>query len=150
MSEFEQIVRVTPAFDKRDDDPKKNYGIGACLIWFILKGPKGAIQFQIGTDWYLPHTQRSNRVWQHDHNTKFDVLQPQGWDVGYHSLEPRYEEQQQMDCDLFDCGHCYYDGSSLQADEWVPDFLAGGTEWLWPKLESVYRETFELGSEDDK
>jgi hypothetical protein len=43
-------------------------------------------------------------------------------------------------CDFLDV--CYYDGSSLQADEWVPKFIEGGTEWLWPALEDKYNEIF--------
>lgn len=35
-------------------------------------------------------------------------------------------------------GKCYYDGSGLQADEWLKEFLEGGTDWLWPKLEERY------------
>lgn len=135
---FERIVNVTPAFDKRHPDPSKNYGIGACRIWFILKGPKGAVQFQIGTDWYLPEQQKElkNRPSIYD-------IQPQGWDVGYHSYKPMYEGQDPMgECDVLGCT-CYYDGSSLRADDWVPEFLAGGTEWLWPKLEAEYNSLFE-------
>lgn len=143
MTEFQQIVQVTPAYSKRDPDTKKDYGIGACRIRFILKGPKGAVQFMIGTTWFLPQTQRENRKWQYDFDCKFDQIHPQGWDVGFHSPVPMYEGQTHMDsCDVLE-GNCYYDGSSLRADEWVPNFLAGGTEWLWPKLEEEYRSLFE-------
>lgn len=142
MGEFEQIVWVTPAFDKRHSDPKKNYGIGNCRIFFVLKGPLGAVQFQIGTDWSLPEVQREQRGWRHSHEREFDTIQPQGWDVGYHSPKPMYEGQSPMGkCDLLET--CYYDGSGLRADDWVPDFIAGGTKWLWPKLEETYHEFFD-------
>lgn len=137
---FERIVKVTGAFDKRDSDPQKNYGIGACRIWFILKGPVGAIQFQIGTNWFLPAIQRERREWQHNYENRFDVIHPQGWDVGYHAIEPQYEVQEDMECDLF--GRCYYDGSGLRADNWIPNFIEGGTDWLWPALETEYYERF--------
>ena len=143
MTDFEKTVLVSPAFDKRSADPKKNYGIGACRITFILKGPLGAVQFMVGTDWYLPSTQREKRGWQYDYDAKFDKIKPYGGDVGYHSPKPMYEGQDKMArCDIFP-GGCYYDGSSLRADEWVPRFLAGGTDWLWPALEEEYREQFE-------
>lgn len=45
--------------------------------------------------------------------TQFAVT---GFDVGYHSLEPQYEGQTKMECTMF--GECYYDGSSLRADDW--------------------------------
>lgn len=139
---FEKIVRVSGAFDKRDTDPKKNYGISACRIWFILKGPLGAVQFVIGTNWHLPDVQRENREWQHDFDCKYDKIHPEGWDVGYHAHRPMYGDQPEMDCDLFEGGRCYYDGSSLRADDWVPKFIEGGTDWLWPELEKEYEERF--------
>lgn len=144
---FERIVTVSPAYDKRNADPNKDYGIGACKITFILKGPKGAIQFVVGTNWYLPHIQRRDRDWQHEHDTRFDNITPGGWDIGYHSPEPMYEGQAPMgDCSIL--GRlCYYDGSSLQASEMIPDFIAGGTDWLWPRLEERYRLQFESVAE---
>lgn len=145
MIDFEQIVWVSPAFNKRDPDPKKDYGISACRITFILKGPKGAVQFMVGTDWYLPDDQRENRYRQYNYNARFDNIQPSGWDVGYHSPKPMYNKQTPMaNCTLMD--PCYYDGSSLLADEWVPHFIEGGTNWLWPKLEEQYRLRFETES----
>lgn len=141
---FERIVKISGAYDKRHPDPSKNYGICGCIIWFILKGPKGAVHFQIGTDWHLPEVQRElmNRF------PRDGLVQPRGWDVGYHSPKPMYEGQSSLgSCDILGC-ECYYDGSSLLADEWVPDFIAGGTDWLWPRLEQEYKERFEGESND--
>lgn len=139
MAEFERIVTVSPAYDKRDADPKKNYGIGSCRITFILKGEKGAMQFMIGTNWYVPTAR--------EHLLGFpntDKQKPEGWDVGYHSYKPMYEDQKPMDnkCHILDAP-CYYDGSGCMADEWVEDFVAGGTEWLWTKLEEEYHRRFD-------
>lgn len=138
---FTQTVEVIPAYDKRHDDPSKNYGIGACRIRFTLKGPKGAVQFMIGTNWYLPEQQKNKDIM-----SIFDQ-QPQGWDLGYHSPTPLYDNQSSMKCDIIDEERCYYDGSTLNADEMIPDFLAGGTEYLWPKLEEFYKSVF--GEDDD-
>ena len=142
MSDLIREVVVTPAFSRRDPDPKKDYGIGACRIWFYLKGPLGVIQFQIGTDWFLPSDQRAQRQGNYERASRYDEIQPSGWDIGYHSPKPMYEGQSPMDsCTVLD-GDCYYDGSSLQADEMIPQFLAGGTDWLWPELERRYHEEF--------
>ena len=142
MGELEKIVWVSGAYDKRSTDPKKNHGIGACRITFILKGPLGAVQFMIGTNWDLPDVQRELRARNRALEERFDQIQPTGWDVGYHSPKPMYEGQEPMThCEIMD--PCYYDGSGLRADNWVPDFIAGGTEWLWPKLEAEYRRLFE-------
>ena len=43
--EFEKIVHAEPAFDKRNGDPKKNYGIHGVNLRFVLKSKLGAVQF---------------------------------------------------------------------------------------------------------
>ena len=140
-SEFEKLVFVSPAFDKRSDDPSKDYGISACQITFILKGPLGAVQFMIGTDWHLPDVQRERRQWQYNFDQQYDKIHPQGWDVGYHSPRPMYCDHKPMkNCYVLET--CYYDGSSLLAEDWVPQFIAGGTEWLWPALQQEYQRHF--------
>ena len=140
MSKFERIVNCSPSFNKIDQDPNKNYGIGAMRIWFILKGELGAVQFQIGTEWFCEAARR--------HLDNFpvrnieDLRKPQGWDIGYHSLKPMYDRHEPMDCNLFPDGRCYYDGSSLRADKWIEPFLTGGTKWLWEELEREYNSLF--------
>ena len=142
---FEKEVTFSPAFDKRNDDPKKNYGIGAVQIRFVLKGPKGATQLILGTDWYPAHVQREFAE-RGQRFTGRDV-KPDGWDIGYHSPRPMYEDQSPMEkCDVLGC-ECYYDGSSLRAMKFVPTFLEGGSDAVWKMLEEVYRERF--GEEDD-
>lgn len=136
MTEFEKIVEVQPAFDRLAE----GYGIGSCRIRFVLKGPKGAVQFLIGTDWYVPSAREHLANFP---TSRLDLQRkPDGWDVGYHSPEPMYEGQGAMKCELMPGGECYYDGSSLRADEWVENFVAGGTSWLWPKLEEEYHSLF--------
>src|SRR5258706_6564104 len=70
-----------------------------------------------------------------------DALAPQGWDVGYHSPVALYEDQGKMEeCEFFPGNGCYYDGSSLRAQEWVKKFIGGGTDWLWTKMEEELAE----------
>jgi len=136
MTEFKRETTVTPAYDKRHTDPKKNYGIHSCEIRFFLTGPKGVIQFVVYTGWELPHVKEEIGQRLHD-------MFPMGADVGCHSLVPMYENQTQMDCHLLEGGKCYYDGSSLRAQEWMTKLIEGGTEWLWPAMEEEYRYQFE-------
>jgi hypothetical protein len=137
-------VVVEPGHCMLHKDPDKNYGVAACRIWFYAIGPKGAVQFRIGTDWYPEAARR--------HLSKFphrEERQPQGWDIGYHSRVPIYDGQTSMGlCDIIGC-ECYYDRSSLQADNWIEGFICGGTEWLWPKLDELYRCQFEGGEYPD-
>lgn len=143
MKPFERIQRVRLPFDGRDPDPKKNYGIGSIVVWFILKGEKGAVQFQFS--WpaaLLPHVAREHAMngWLRDN----EVM---GYDVGYHAHTPQYEGHEPMktECDLTG-GKCYYDGSSLRAQEWADQiFSSPGMDHekrIWERLEAEYRERF--------
>lgn len=146
MSEqYERRVEVSPGFFLIHREDHKNYGIASCLVWFYVIGSKGAVQWQIGTDWY-PEAARRHRAKFPPSNDR----QPSAWDIGYHSRKPMYEDHKPMpgDCSLLG-GECYYDGSSLQADKWIEGFLNGGTAWLWPKLEEYYRAVFEDGPYPD-
>lgn len=139
---LEHRIDFIPAFDKRDADPSKNYGIGAMKIRFMVVGPKGAIQWLIGTGWYV----RSAR----EHLKGFPVHEwdlkrkPEGYDLGYHAKEPQYEGQSAMDhCDVLGDGACFYDGSSLQAELPIEGFLSEGADYVWRKLEAEYRHRLE-------
>ncbi len=52
---FEQRLEWQAAWDRRDPDPKKNYGVHGVTARWILLGPKGAIQFVVYTNWQLPN-----------------------------------------------------------------------------------------------
>lgn len=131
---MEQSVIVSPSYDWRRDDPHRNYGVRNCEMTFILKGPLGAIQWRIGTEWAIKPVR--------DHLAKFSIdsidelRQPKGWDLGYHSPTPMYDGQLSRDnCPIL----------GLNADLLIEGFLARGTEWLWPKLMEYYRCAFEKG-----
>lgn len=152
MSEqFERIVEFNGAWDKRPKKPgDPNYGVHGMEIRFVLKGDKGAIQFVLFTNWQLPEVadwHASMRHYLHE-SDRGRRQWPMAADVGYHARSPRYEEQTvcQDECPYIG-GPCYYDGSGLLADEWWPEFLAGGTEWLWPKMEERYRALLEKPAE---
>jgi len=135
MFEFEKIVTMSGAYDKRHPDPKKNYGIHGMDIRFVLKNEKGAVQFLAFTGIHLPHVAQEFKGREY-------FGEPTGADIGYHSPTPMYEGQEPMDCDLMAEGKCYYDGSGLQADEFMPEFIAGGTDAVWKMLEKRHGEIF--------
>lgn len=138
---FERITKVRLPFDRRDPDPKKNYGIHGLDVWFILKGPKGAVQYAATFRCYLNQTLEDPFYW----NKLKDRGTISGFDVGYHAKEPQYEGQRPMDeCELEQ--PCYYDGSSLCADTWTDEIFVKNVqpeEILWNKLEEEYRLRFE-------
>lgn len=141
---FEKTVTFEGAYDKRDPDPSKNYGIHGVEIRFVLKGEKGATQFVIYTNWFLPYVQKELYAkGSISSNLKFGHPEPLGADIGYHSLRPQYGGQIKRDaCQYLDGQACYYDGSSLSADEFIPEFLAGGSDAVWKMLEEKYRHHF--------
>jgi hypothetical protein len=149
---FERIVEFTPAYDRRDADPKKNYGIHGVDLRMVLKGEEGAVQFALSTGWYLPetvgsepgdwgiHSQYSKAL----HSHAIGLLHPMPTDLGYHSRTPRYEGHLQSDeCPYLDGAPCYYDGSTLNAWHPFEALIRGGHEGLWAYLENYYAEVFE-------
>lgn len=151
--ELEQIVQFEPAWDKRSDDPKKNYGIHGVELRMVLKGNKGATQFVLYTGWLLPSTlglpddgtdlelyQYTDRL--HERHSKY---YPSPTDLGYHAKEPQYEDQYvRTDCE-YTGGICYYDGSSLNAYYPFRELLTKGSDGVWAFLEMYYNHLFEGG-----
>ena len=137
------LVRETmfaPAFDKRNKDPKKDYGIHGVELRMYLKGKHGVVQFVLYTQWNLPHVQddldakcTANKAW---------MYRPIPADLGYHSPTPMYEGQTSMDtCHLLG-GLCYYDGSGLNAERIYDVLLTEVSDGVWRELENYYYETF--------
>lgn len=139
MSKFERLVQMSGAYDKRNPDPKKNYGIHGMDLRFVLKGDKGATQFVVYTSMHLPHV--AEEMWRR--GGEYNPFKPMGADIGYHAKVPQYSDQPiaQHECEYVG-GPCYYDGTSLGADEFMPEFLEGGSEAVWNMLERRYNETF--------
>lgn len=130
---FKRRIEFAGAFDKRDPDPKKNYGICGMRLWFHFIGPKGATSFHVLTNMDLPHVFEETRF----------HMAPMGADIGYHSHTPLYEGQESRHCDLLPEGVCYFDGSGLAANAFMPTFLAEGDEAVWTRLEKEYKIRFE-------
>lgn len=140
MTEFRREVTMRGAFDKRSTDPKRDYGIHGMDLKFLLHGPKATMQFLVYTGLHLPHIHEE----LHRKRGPGDawLSAPQGADIGYHADVPQYEGQTGMECEYRPGKRCYYDGTSLGADEFMPEFLAGGSEAVWTMLEHRYHSRF--------
>lgn len=143
---LERITELTPAWDRTDPDPNKSYGIHSVELRMVLKGPLGATQFVLYTNWHLPEVstrllQRPIEVIGSDPHWS---VRPQPADVGYHSPTPRYEGQPctQEECEYLDGKPCYYDGSGLAAEDMYVVLLREGSEGVWRELEEQYKELF--------
>ena len=146
-TQFERIVEIMPAYDKRDPNPMKNYGIHCVELRMVLRGPKGATQFVLYTGWNLPHVQK-----ELDTRSAYARLHsrpeyPMPADLGYHSPTPRWEGQTASECSLLPGGVCYYGGSGLNAERIYQVLLERGSDGVWSELENYYRELFEANTE---
>ena len=108
---MKRITEFTPAYDKRDVNPNKNYGIHGVNMKMVLKGERGAVQFVLYTGWHLPHVAE-------EHRAKGYYAEPLPADLGYHSPLPMYggDEPIDQECEYLDGKPCYYDGSGMMAE----------------------------------
>lgn len=148
---MEKIVEFAPAFDKRNPDPSKNYGIHGVELRMILKGDKGAVQFVLYTNWHLPHVQQELVTKCHRQGgpsliggSPWCSNEPMPADLGYHSPIPRYDGQGicTESCGYLDGKPCYYDGSGLNAKKVYEVLLEKGSDGVWEYLQDFYDELF--------
>jgi len=134
---FEKIIKFSPAFDKRNSDPKKNYGIGAVKVYMVLKGGGKAVHFVFSTGMYLPKT---HQTWlsRFPYNREPYI----GYDVGYHDTEPHYEGQthSQEKCEWLNGKPCYCDGSALRAEEFMKVLVKKGSGAVWRLLKKDLKD----------
>lgn len=129
---FEHIISFTPGFicERFLADPW-NHGKSSADVLFLVRNDLGAVQFSLMTGWYLD--------WQTDNR----LNRPMPTDLGYHSLKPRYEGQSPMgECVWLNNATCYYDGSTLNAEEPFDILISKGESALWAFLEQYHRNTF--------
>jgi len=143
MSDLEHRIEWEAAYDKRDPDPSKNYGIhGVTCRWLVI-GPEGAIQFLLYTHWQLPHVEKEQDA-RLDSEYPHLLCHPMPADLGYHARTPQYEGQEaiETDCEYIG-GPCYYDGSGLRAHTVFDLLRTEGGEAVWAFLDSEYAATLQ-------
>lgn len=131
---FKTHIEIQPAFDKRDPNPSKDYGIGSVKIRFVLRGEKGAVIFSCSTGMYLPQ-----QVKEHGHD-EWKKWQPMGYGVWYCTTTPIEGVEPRKNCENLDGKDCYGDGSCLASDEVMPILISEGSEGLWKKLKEYYND----------
>ncbi|MCJ7767420.1 hypothetical protein MUP79_03395 [Candidatus Bathyarchaeota archaeon] len=144
-------VLFMPAYDKRDPNPAKNYGIGSVRIAFIVKGSRGAITLSFYTNWYLPETVAEYRTGFKRADGSFGVSDLEAgepvkaFSYDYHSKTQRFEGQiKYEDCQYLG-GDCYTDGSCLNADPFKKLLLEKGSDGVFEEMEKDYIQHFHEG-----
>lgn len=136
VSAYDREVQFQAGYDHRD---QREGGCHGLQIRFVLRGSEGAVQFLIYTDW-LPSwvcDGSFGKTFKHPPSPTYDLF-PMAADLGYHWPTPRYEGQEERDCDLLPSGKCFYDGSGLNAELVMAELLTGGGEAVWKHLADYY------------
>lgn len=134
---YQRITKWTRGYDKRSE----GYSCHGVEVRFIVIGAKGAVQFVLYTNWMPSHMRhqgsRLDRVQR-------CLAEPMPCDLGYHSPTPMYEDQTAVSetCEYLGGAPCYYDGSSLNAEDPFDVLTDDGEDALWKFLELFYEATF--------
>lgn len=140
---MEKEIIFKPAWDKRSDNPAKNYGVHGVDLCFTLKGEEGAVYFVLFTNWHLPHIQKINDE-RMDAEFPHLACHPMPAELGYHSPIPQYEGQEISSdvCSYTGDKPCFVDSSVLNAKPIYKALLEEGDMGVWHKLEEYYNEIF--------
>ena len=138
MTQPSRWVEFTAAYDRRDPNPNKSYGIHGVDMRFLLRGPKGVTVFALATNWHLPEVQREIEREHGESRGPLPML------LGYHSPAPIYEGQTQTidSCEYLGGKPCYHDCSYLAADRVFNRLLREGDGGVWAELETFYADQF--------
>lgn len=123
----------TPAYDKRDPNPSKNYGVHGMEITFVLRTPdfKQGLTFTLMTNWHLPHVTQEMRQ-----RGRLPEVLPAS--VALHTLAPADEPASISTCQVVG-GPCRGDGgcSFTLGDEFFKILVTDGIEALWSKMQAT-------------
>lgn len=140
-------IKFECKFDSKTCEPGAgdSHGKHGLSIRFVVKDKEGAVQFLLFTDW-MPHlVEPSSSCFSGARHCEWGgQFQIMPADLGYHSKMPRYQGQTVIDdhCEFCDGQPCYYDGSSLSADDAMYALVNGGDAALWGFLEGYYASVF--------
>lgn len=143
-------IRFDPGYDYREEDKDKpagqQRGVHGLGVRFFLHGQEGSVQFVFWTDWlptWYEEGAFGHKRFKPDHNPQLLNFYPMAVDIGYHSRHPRYETHEPMSCDVVPgMDQCYYDGSSMMAENVMVLLLQGGHEAVFGYLENYYESVF--------
>lgn len=112
-------------------------------VRFLLSGPLGTVQFLYETHNALELRSSQGRPWNL-------VREPEGIDLGFHAASPRewQREEDRFDCDVLEQGFCWFDGSTLQAEQLAARFHERGDAVVWETLQDRYEIWLE-GRDDE-
>lgn len=121
-----RFIEMRPAYDKRNPDPTKNYGIHGVELVFGVRRGDITVTWVLITDWMLPSTRES--IHSRDH-------WPDGLgSIDYHDTKPHFENQFPLENCIYTGGNCYCDGSGLASND-LFDRAVEDPSQIWKILE---------------
>lgn len=137
LADGEKFIFFTPAFEARDPNPSKDYGIGGVHLTFAERRGDLTIDCSFFTDWHLPEVQE--RL-----STKLDrYFNPKPMCNGIYWHRPKRTNEYQADTK--DCilsgGQCFGEvGSALYGDVITKRLLLEGSEGVWNEIDKAFKE----------
>lgn len=146
---LERAVLFQPGYNgDHDAEPRHNYGVHGMEITWLLRGPAGAVQLMIYTNWIPGELSPGHGLppgGMAVPRAPFEHY-PMSAGIGLHSPSPLYDDQHsRLDCRLLD-GACYYDEALTASDHLAKRFVLEGEPAVWAELESWYAEKLAGGA----
>ncbi len=141
-STLQRRVDFRPGYDKRDQVP--NCGIDGGSLWWTVTGPRGAVSFEMLTNWYPESVSPALAA----SGPRMPLAGQLTWhrpaDQAPRDAEAAADDMVHDQCDFLN-GPCRFHSCYSCATPVLEVLLTGGSDALWVKLETLYREEFEPG-----
>lgn len=139
-------MEIEPAWDKRNPDPSKNYGINCAMLKMSITGDKGALEFQMFTGFHLPHNEKEllERCKIKSSLIKL-YFTPNARHLVFHYREPGAGHMSESidSCSFLGGAPCYGDYSDEYAEILTKTLIEEGSEKVWKIMETIYEVGFE-------
>ncbi len=140
-------VTFQAAWDRRDPNPHKNYGVHGVQIDFVLRGSAGAVYFPVRTSWMLPEVNEWHRQLAAENPFLLRAVEkPICAPFSIHSPTQRegWQHSGEEICEFLGAP-CWAESSSYLAPDAVWEkMLREGSEGFWKAIEEIYRQNLEI------
>lgn len=148
--EFTHDIMARASYDHREtEDGPASRGADNMVLSFILRGPLGAISFDLGTGW-MAHPLTRPFDWSRPKPWKRSDSPGRDYDIDQHFHDPQtrgcYSHSPTKDRDYWtgpgECnilgGPCYGDGGYMASDKVFAAMVEEGSDGLWREMRQLY------------
>ena len=138
---FRKDVAFSPAYDRRHWPG--NFGIHGVDLWLALIGPKGAVEFRVFTNWFLPQVEEKLAERMRRGEPIGNPFEPDAAGFWYDARQPLEgwpEPEPCPSCGWLDGDPCYhYMGDVVPSMDLLSDLIAQGEEKFWQGMMRAQR-----------